>query len=600
MTGTATAPLSPGLRTARLPVPGTVAWTALIVAGYAANVVFRLVLAVGRVGPINFADEIGYLANARVLAGGVAGQLTEASFYRGGYSLLLVPAELLGDGPWSAYRYVLVTNALLSSLVFVLIYLLLRRTFAVAPWPALGAAVIAGFYPPLVLNSLIAWSEVALYVLVLFGALALHGLVSARSPRRAVGWGIAVGVVAAYLYATHGRTVPIVAVLLAALLVAGVLRRDLRLAALAGLLTAALGYLADGALSAYLLKRNWGFAGGVALDHTLGNLTNSAVLPNVGVLLLGQYWYLSVGTLGLFLLGVIGAAQYVGRRPFGRGLVAAESRGAALVAAYLLLSTLGLGILVGVFLFPVTRPDVVVYGRYIEIMLPALLALGLVRLWTLRSTLRIVVEMGISIVLIVVAALVAAGYQHHILLGQLSNSYTTLSIPALAGSILGIRPRRVTVLAVGGAILLVLLVRRARLVGAALVVAFFAYSAVYTRHTLMSATQLAVYGPGMVNRVSVPGLEHRQNIGYDVASYTIDSLWDYQWQLDDVHFVLFNSRLGELPPERYIIAAANWTGARTLGARIVWRTPLGSQVVWFVPSAPRAPVSRNATLPPWQ
>src|SRR5262249_52477873 len=80
-----------------------------------------------RHGPILVADEIGYLTNARVLAGGVGGQLAGAGFTHGGYSLLLVPFVRLGS-PLAAYRLVLLLNVLLVASLIPLLYLLLRRT----------------------------------------------------------------------------------------------------------------------------------------------------------------------------------------------------------------------------------------------------------------------------------------------------------------------------------------------------------------------------------------------------------------------------------------------------------------------------------------
>ena len=60
--------------------------------GYVVQLALRVAISVGRDGPTNLADETGYLANARVMSGGVAGELSMAAFYRGGYSLLLLPA----------------------------------------------------------------------------------------------------------------------------------------------------------------------------------------------------------------------------------------------------------------------------------------------------------------------------------------------------------------------------------------------------------------------------------------------------------------------------------------------------------------------------
>src|ERR1044072_6837451 len=93
----------------------------------------RLALSLIRTGPVLVADEIGYLTNARVLAGGLPGQLEQAPFYRGGYSLLIAPLVELGPSPPFPYHLVLALNAALAASVFPLLYLLLARFAGVRP-----------------------------------------------------------------------------------------------------------------------------------------------------------------------------------------------------------------------------------------------------------------------------------------------------------------------------------------------------------------------------------------------------------------------------------------------------------------------------------
>lgn len=52
----------------------------LLVVGYVVQLALRVAISVGRDGPTNLADETGYLANARVMSGGVAGELSMAAF----------------------------------------------------------------------------------------------------------------------------------------------------------------------------------------------------------------------------------------------------------------------------------------------------------------------------------------------------------------------------------------------------------------------------------------------------------------------------------------------------------------------------------------
>jgi len=100
-----------------------------LLAGIAVLVVIRAGLAFLRLGPENVADEIGYLTNARLLAGGIRGEMVWAPFYHGGYSLLLAPLIRLDFGPVTTYRLILVMNALLAASLLPLLYLLLTRSF---------------------------------------------------------------------------------------------------------------------------------------------------------------------------------------------------------------------------------------------------------------------------------------------------------------------------------------------------------------------------------------------------------------------------------------------------------------------------------------
>jgi hypothetical protein len=262
----------------------------LLVAGYLAQVALRLAISVGRDGPTNFADETGYLANARVLAGGVEGELSRATFYRGGYSLLLLPASWLGEGPQAEYLGVLATNALVSALVFPLLYVLLTRVFGVPRPGAVAAAFLAALYPPLVVTTQFAWAESLLAVLGVVCAITLAAVVAASRPRAAAGWAVACGGCAGALYTTHGRTVPLVVLAVGALVALAAVRRELAGAAVAGVAAAAVTLAAGQRLNDWLQARSWGLLDGGDLERVLGNVGDPGALGNVAALALGQFW----------------------------------------------------------------------------------------------------------------------------------------------------------------------------------------------------------------------------------------------------------------------------------------------------------------------
>lgn len=613
---------------------------AALVGGYLLQVGLRLALAAGRYGPLVLADETGYLMNARYLAGGVPAGMSGSMFYRGGYALFVAPAYLLGDDPHRIYLLVLGINALMSAAVFPLTYYLLTRAFRIATGPALAGGFLAALYPPLVLNALLAQAETALYLLVLLAIIALARFVAVVRRGPMWTWALGGGVVTGLLYTTHGRTAPVVGVLAAAFALVGVVRRDRRVAALAALAAAGATLVAGQALNSMLVHRLWGGSTAGDVHLVLDRLSRPGVAGNLGALALGQYWYLAVGSFGLIVLGVcsaVAALRVPASPPLPAGAVAAagaagtaagtgtgtgaegvdgavvpesdprrsgggriraglrarlapSSRGAPLAAAVALASLLGLIVLTGIFLFPVSRPDMVVYGRYAEVLAPVFLALGLCRLWTARPVWRVLTELTAGAALVVGALAVLVRFRDGIIHGRISNSYTTLSLPAMSDSIARLHPLRVTVIALVGAALLAVFSRRLRVVGAMALAAALVWSSVDTRSTLFEHTATSVYGHHRGNDVTVPGLDRPQNVGYDVGFLTLEGRWVYPWKLNDTRFVLFNSVAGEKAPNvRYVISGKQWSQAAELGARQVWSEATGEQAVWLIPSHPATP-----------
>src|SRR6266545_767959 len=576
----------------KVPRPPAELWSLgwLLLAGFLLQVVLRVAISIGRDGPTNFADETGYLANARAIAGGVPGALQMAALYRGGYSLLLLPAQWLGHRPLSEYQGVLVTNALLSSLVFPLLHVLLTKVFRVPARTALIAAFLATLYPPLVVTTQFASAESLLPALVLLAAITLGAVVTASRPRAAAGWAIACGWSAGAIYTTHGRTAPMVALLVVLLLTLAVLRRDLAGAAVAGVVAAVAVTLAgqwlNDWLNDWLNGKSWGGRQDADLQHVLDNARTLGSLKAVAGLALGQSWYLFVATFGLVVLGLVHAATRLrapaapapegadptvsatappeggsppatatvagGGRSWGRravdglrGAVGREAGGAAVVSVFVLGSTIGLALVAGLFLDPPVRPDHVVYGRYLEILAPPLLALGLVRLWTVRAR-RLVAELAVGSAVALVACAVATVYAGGLVRRGPVNWYTVLALPVLAQTREQIRPVTATLVALAGAAILLGL--------AGVLVA----SSIALRVVVIEARDRAIYGTQPIALSEVPGLNAPLDVGYDLAAYTPVGLYGYQWQLDRARFVLFDSRRDPVPRTKWVIAGLNW------------------------------------------
>jgi 4-amino-4-deoxy-L-arabinose transferase-like glycosyltransferase len=569
---------------------GSLGW---LVAGYLVQVALRVAISIGRDGPTIFADETGYLINARVIGGGIPGELRRAALYRGGYSLLLLPAHWLGGGPLSEFRWVLLINAVVSSLVFPLVYLLLSRPFRVPARTALVAAFLAALYPPLVVTTQFAAPESLLPVLVLLAAVALAGIVAARTSRAAVAWALVCGACAGALATTHSRTAPLLALLVLLLLVLAVLRRDLLGAPLAGVALAVAVTLAGQRLNAWLNAQSWGSRQDADLQHVLDNARSLGSLKNVAALVLGQYWYLFVATFGLVVLGLVHAAartvpragESVRRPPAVlRWAVRREGGGAPLVGVFLLGSVAGLAVLAAWFLDPPLRPDHVVYGRYLEIMAPPLVGLGVVRLWALPAR-RLLLELAAGTGVALVACLVATVYAGGLVSRGTVNWYTVLALPVLAQTRDQIRPVTATAVALVGAGFLLVLARRrvwATLGLAAVLVA----TTVALRAGLVEARDQAIYGTQPVELSTVPGLADARVVAYDLAASTPVGLYGYQWQLERARFVLFDSRRDPVPRTEWVIAGSRWRQATAANAQRVWVHAPYDQALWHLPAGP--------------
>jgi hypothetical protein len=339
----------------------------LLIAGTVALFLFRFVLSLLRTGPVLVGDEIGYLTNARVIDSGLAGQLEQAPFYRGGYSLLIAPLLELGSDPSFLYHLVLVLNAALAASVLPLLYLLLTRFAGVRPELAIWAALAGAAYPALTVLSQVAMSENALFPLVCIWLIAFGGLLSEREGRGDFAWGATLGAATGALWAVHNRMIVAVALALAGMVWLTV-RRRLRPAALVlGVAIVALVFYGVHLLDGFLIDDNYAGSAPDELSERMDELFQFGGLRTALANLLGQSWYLLVATFGLAAVAIADFAQR--RRP--------------LLGVLLALTALLLAISASAFPER-TRPDMLIYGRYAEVVAPALIAFGLVALSRVR------------------------------------------------------------------------------------------------------------------------------------------------------------------------------------------------------------------------
>ncbi len=568
-----TEPAGRGVRHPRLPV------AAALLAAFLASVALRWWLVRDVAGPAQFADEAGYLGNARWLAGeGPTWPMGRAPYYSFGYSLVLAPLFRLIADPGSLHRATLIVNALLLSSLVPILYVLVRRGFGAAAGPALAAAVAGSIVPAAVSQAAIGWSENL--ALPLFAAV-LVALWLATTERP--GWQrLWIGPATVWLYATHPRFTAVVPVVVGALVLARVAGRCPRWTVVVNVVVTVLGLVGVGVIDLWIQDARWLAITSPESHVRLGDLGSVDGLLGVGAEAVGQAWYVIAGSGVLVALGVIGLTTVIRGEQAIRAPSRWEARTvlavatAAATAAVFATSTL-------FFAFERTRSDQLVYGRYNDAFVPVLAALGVAHLASVgrRVALRHVALAGIAGV--VAGGVILAGRGDDAFAGP----YVRPNIPAVA-RLIGRSPDqlvlRATLLALAAAVVVALAVAvRRPWLAVAVLGAWFVVAAASV------VDGLDDYSSGYFDRWPLPdevdelGLAPGQRVGFDLDGSKV-ALGAYPFWLDDLRLVpREGTGRGPAPALTFApLRSPPWSGARV----VLLDSRLG-QALWVRPG-PRA------------
>jgi hypothetical protein len=540
----------------------------LAIAGLVFLTVMRVGVALVRTGPLVVADELGYLTDARVLTGGPVGDIGSAEIYRGGYALVIAPVIGLIHDPTTAYHLVLVVNAGLALILAALLFVMLRRTFHVATGPAALAAAAAGIFPSVTFQAELAMSENLLMPLLVGWVICLGELARPGSATRHTAWAIAAAACASLLVAAHGRML-VALVITAALLIWLAARGQIAAGpAIVGLGVLGAGFLLANRLTQYLIDGNYGGRQPNEIGPRLDNLRNARGIASVLRNLVGQTWYALVASLGVVLLVVVMErrrllARFTTRSPAGVALVTLVASAAGL----LLLSALSFG--------DPTRPDMLIYGRYVEVVLPPLIALALVRLSAGRgSRADLLTTVSAMLALTAVVAILRTTV-------DLPGSASRFNVAALPGITRNLEP--IILMLAGGVAAFALVAawaaarRRPWLVAPAIALLFLPTTGYALRDPLWT-TERQVFREGWKDPAhAAAGVAI---IGYDTDH--IDGVGEFvtQWFLPDARFVTFSGS-SEPPPARYLISSGAWNAEHPgRHGTILWSYRERQQYLW--------------------
>jgi hypothetical protein len=317
--------------------------------------------------------------------------MTHTAFYAGGYSLLLVPlSKLFAYNPARLYASVIGFQAVLAGASVLLIAQLSRWLIGISRWWSLVVAFAAGCYPTFVADTGFAWAETALtftLLLVITIAVAvLRGVERDASRSKLTILSGCLGVACGALFTMHNRTMLSIFVVIAVVGVVLLLRRHLVAALVLGA-SAVVVALAGDQLNQYLRRALWNGRGRIDAEAKLSALRQWARFLAGLLRLSGQSWYQVVATGSVAIIGMVGLGLITFRsttREGSRGdrFTRDARRGGSLIVIGVFL---GLLVVSAVYLAAGKRADHIVYGRYVDIATPLLIALGLAWLGTAPS-----------------------------------------------------------------------------------------------------------------------------------------------------------------------------------------------------------------------
>lgn len=353
-------------------------------------------------GPLLVSDDLAYLAMGRTLAGQGAAPLAEQPPYGVLYSALLAPGWALGLNETSMLIWARILNGLLGAAVVPVLYFVVRRlTGATRRW-SLAAAVVGASLPAHMSTASIVWTERLLPLLVALSVLCLIRFVD----RPSIGRAITVVGVAAALFAGHPRmgACALVTVLAVPCIArfdrlvrrkqAGPIFSTPTAAGVAGSTGAAgaAGFARPAGSGTRFGVRNTIVVGtvgllGLAAVEGVRRITADAAfassgtydiadlaqrrgwdeIPEMVIRGTGTVGYLVLATAGLAVIGVV----VLLRSPP--------------VGPWVFLQAVAVVVVAGWFLTGVQRADAYLHGRYIEVMAPVLVSLGIIGLARMRA-----------------------------------------------------------------------------------------------------------------------------------------------------------------------------------------------------------------------
>jgi len=329
-------------------------------------------VALRQAGPTVHPDEWGFLSNGQVLIGHSEAPIPTGSFYPAGYGLITGLGALITGSLPGAYRFALLANVVLAIATAWFAGRLAVRGFGASKLMGRIVSALVFVVPGTIVTAMFAWPETASRLAFLVFISLVITVAKNRSTIQVVGLGLFTGL----MPALHGRFTLLIPVVGLVFLWWGIQRLISRRVSLLALFVTAIGYEGSRLLNQFV-KRSLYEASYDQESRLLRRLFNPSVWPALLRTMAGQTWYLTATSCGLVGVGIAFAIWRIRSEGGVRTVTADPQRLGLLVlvaSSLLIIFTGGLQLLYG------ARGDHLIYGRYVEILVPALLVVACVGL----------------------------------------------------------------------------------------------------------------------------------------------------------------------------------------------------------------------------
>jgi len=334
--------------------------------------IFMVSVALRQAGPTVHPDEWGFLSNGQVLIGHTEAPIPTGSFYPAGYGLITGLGALLTGSLPGAYRFALLANVVLAILTGWCAGRLAVQSFGASKLMGRIVSSLVFVLPGTIVTAMFAWPETASRLAFLVFISLVITVAKNRPTMQVLGLGLFTGL----MPALHGRFTLLIPVIGLVFLWWGIQRLISRRVAVFALFVTAIGYECSRLLNQFV-KRSLYEASYDQESRLLRRLFDPTVWPALLRTMAGQTWYLTATSCGLVGVGIAFAMWRI-RSDGGVRTVPADPQRLGLLvlvaSSLLVIFTGGLQLLYG------NRGDHLIYGRYVEILVPALLVVACVGL----------------------------------------------------------------------------------------------------------------------------------------------------------------------------------------------------------------------------